>query len=239
MVNQQIEEDLNREDLNREDLNTEDLNREDLNREDLNRDDLNKPRDQDESTRQNTAYCYFIFYIYLVLYISFNQLESSKLYYARYNAHVTDNMFCQYKDLTKAGDCLRKLNSLTQTGSTRSLFRKAENLNLHAKLPEEAPWKTLKEGLNMSLQTSVANVRPAPRTYAQWKQIALELGPELDAINMIESAYKQRPPHDPERDDLKNHILKGNHKQRFTHGCFGCRSEGHNISDCPNKHNTE
>ena len=33
--------------------------------------------------------------------------------------------------------------------------------------------------------------------------------------------------------------MKSNRKERFTHGCFGCRSEGHNISDCPNKHNIE
>ena len=150
-----------------------------------------------------------------------------------------DDMFHQYKDLTKAGDYLCKLNRLTQTGSTRSFFRRAEKLNLHAKLPEEALWKTLKEGLNVSLRTSLATVCPVPTTYVQWKQMALELGAELDTINIIELAYRQRPLHDTERDNLKNRIVKGNHKERFTHGCFGCGSVGHNISNCPNKHNIE
>ena len=62
-----------------------------------------------------------------------------------------DDMFHQYKDLTKAGDYVCNLNRLTQASSIRSFFRRAKKLNLYAKLPKEALQKTLKEGLNISL----------------------------------------------------------------------------------------
>ena len=47
-----------------------------------------------------------------------------------------------------------------------------------------ALWKTLKEGLHVSLRTALATDRPTPTTYTQWKQTALELGAELDAMNL-------------------------------------------------------
>ena len=48
--------------------------------------------------------------------------------FTTFNEAVND-MHRQYKDLAKPEDGLRKLNRLTQTGSTRSFFHRAEKLS--------------------------------------------------------------------------------------------------------------
>ena len=65
---------------------------------------------------------------------------------------ASDTIKDQYKDLAWPGKYLCKLNRLTQarTGTARQFFREAERLNPYAKLPEDALWQTLKQGLSRS-----------------------------------------------------------------------------------------
>ena len=86
---------------------------------------------------------------------------------------LVDAMQQQYKDRTRPGDHIRKINGLVhwQTCTTREFFRAAEKFNRYAKFPDEALWKALKEGLKAPLRASLATIRHTSHEYQPYTSL--------------------------------------------------------------------
>lgn len=122
-------------------------------------------------------------------------------------------------------------------------------MNHYAKLPEDALWKTLKQGLRPNLRASLVSVRPQLHTYQQWKQLALELGAKLDSIYNEQQQRQRRPSkgqngdnHDSNDTSQSQREHKNKHNDKLAKAirddrarrgaCFDCGKEEHIATNC-------
>ena len=113
-------------------------------------------------------------------------------------------------------------------------FIEIDRLNLYAQLDPEAFPCLLKANLNPELRKAIAGHKPKPTNYADWRELALEIGGEQEAEVSVakgKAAASSRP---GPTSSTKSQLVPAEEKdrRRAAGDCIKCGKTGHLAREC-------